>query len=98
MEYSVLQVVVFQVLGKSAKPIPVLMFGVVLGRKTYPLVKYLIVLLIVVGVALFLYKDGGSGSHSNGDVDQWRLFHFLGLGEILVVRRGGCECVRRGRV
>ena len=86
-----LQVVIFQVLGKSAKPIPVLMFGVVLGRKTYPLVKYLIVLLIVVGVALFLYKDGGSGSHSNGDVDQWRLFHFLGLGEILVVRKGECE-------
>ena len=73
-----------------------LLFGVVLGRKAYPIVKYLIVLLIVVGVALFLYKDGGSGHHSNENGDQWRLFHFMGLGEILVVSVCGvsvCVCV-----
>ncbi|XP_065053377.1 solute carrier family 35 member B1-like [Rhopilema esculentum] len=46
-----------QVLGKSCKPIPVMVLGAILAKKRYPLVKYLSVLLIVLGVALFLYKD-----------------------------------------
>ncbi|XP_015513334.1 solute carrier family 35 member B1 [Neodiprion pinetum] len=46
-----------QVVGKAGKPIPVMILGVLLGRKVYPLRKYLFVLLIVVGVALFMYKD-----------------------------------------
>ncbi|XP_037866899.1 solute carrier family 35 member B1 homolog [Bombyx mori] len=46
-----------QVVGKAAKPIPVLMLGVLLGRKSYPLKKYLFVFLIVIGVVLFMYKD-----------------------------------------
>ena len=71
-----------QVIGKSAKPIPVLFFGVFSGHRKYPLIKYLIVLLIVIGVIFFNYKDGGG--RSTGD-DQYKLFDLLGAGEILVV-------------
>jgi len=46
-----------QVLGKSCKPIPVMILGVLVARKRYPLIKYLCVLLIVAGVALFMFKD-----------------------------------------
>ena len=66
-----------------------MIFGVLVGHRSYPLIKYLIVLLIVAGVALFLYKDGGASRHSNSD-EQWRLFHIVGIGELLVVsERGG---------
>ncbi|CAF4747749.1 unnamed protein product [Pieris macdunnoughi] len=46
-----------QVVGKAAKPIPVLILGVILGRKVYPIRKYFFVLLIVIGVVLFMYKE-----------------------------------------
>ncbi|CAF0968723.1 unnamed protein product [Adineta steineri] len=39
-----------QVLGKSAKPVPVMLLGVLIARKRYPLKKYLYVLLIVFGM------------------------------------------------
>ena len=69
-----------------------MVFGVLVGHRSYPLIKYLIVLLIVAGVALFLYKDGGASRHGNND-EQWRLFHIVGIGELLVVsgRGGGRE-------
>ena len=57
--------------------------GVVLGHRRYPVVKYLIVLLIVVGVALFLYKDKGGVNIVEG---QTKLFNILGIGEFLLVR------------
>lgn len=47
-----------QVIAKSAKPIPVMVFGVFIGRKSYSPRKYLYVLMIVVGVTLFMYKSG----------------------------------------
>ena len=46
-----------QVVGKSCKPIPVMILGVLFGGKRYPLLKYFFVFLIVAGVALFTYKD-----------------------------------------
>ncbi|XP_050070482.1 solute carrier family 35 member B1 homolog [Anopheles maculipalpis] len=46
-----------QVVAKAAKPIPVMLLGVLVGRKSYAWQKYLFVLLIVVGVVLFMYKD-----------------------------------------
>ena len=46
-----------QVVGKSCKPIPVMVLGVLIGRKRYPVLKYLFILLIVAGVAMFMYKD-----------------------------------------
>ncbi|CAJ0941095.1 unnamed protein product [Ranitomeya imitator] len=66
-----------QVLGKSCKPIPVMLLGVTLLRKKYPLTKYLCVLLIVVGVALFMYKPKNSGA--TGDD------HVFGYGEMLLL-------------
>ncbi|NXF98764.1 S35B1 protein, partial [Sakesphorus luctuosus] len=73
--YSIL-VLPFQVLGKSCKPIPVMLLGVTLLRKKYPPAKYLCVLLIVAGVALFLYKPKkGAGGEE----------HTFGYGELLLL-------------
>lgn len=49
-----------QVLAKSCKPVPVMIMGAFMGKK-YPLRKYLNVVLIVMGVALFM--GGGESSH-----------------------------------
>jgi len=54
-----------QVLFKSCKPVPVMIFGVILGKK-YPLRKYVNVMLITAGVALFM---GGGASASKKDAD-----------------------------
>lgn len=54
-----------------------MILGVTLLKKKYPLVKYLCVLLIVGGVALFLYKP----NKSSAVVDD----HVFGFGEILLV-------------
>jgi len=63
------------VIGKSIKPIPVMLLGVLLARKRYPAVKYLFVLLIVIGVILFMYQP------KHGDSTD----HVLGWGELLLV-------------
>lgn len=59
-----------QVIAKSSKPIPVLLFGVLLAHKRYTVQKYLFVLMIVVGVIMFIYKDGkakdGDGNNHIG--------------------------------
>ena len=64
-------------LGKSVKPIPVMILGVLVARKRYALQKYLFVLMIVLGVALFIYKDKKGGAI---DAD-----HTFGWGEALLV-------------
>lgn len=66
-----------QVLGKSCKPIPVMILGVTILRKKYPLAKYLCVLLIVGGVALFLYKPNKASAVADD--------HIFGFGEILLL-------------
>uniref|UniRef100_A0A8D0E8N4 Solute carrier family 35 member B1 n=1 Tax=Salvator merianae TaxID=96440 RepID=A0A8D0E8N4_SALMN len=66
-----------QVLGKSCKPIPVMLLGVTVLKKKYPLSKYLCVLLIVTGVALFMYKPK-QGGDVGGD-------HVFGYGELLLL-------------
>lgn len=66
-----------QVVGKSAKPIPVMILGVLIGRKSYAMQKYLFVLLIVIGVALFMYKDSKPSTSTGGD----RSF----MGELLLI-------------
>lgn len=68
-----------QVLGKSCKPIPIMLFGVLFASKRYPWRKYLYVLLIVVGMAVFLFKDDKKSHKSKAD-----LFEF-GRGEMLLV-------------
>ncbi|ESO86832.1 hypothetical protein LOTGIDRAFT_128290 [Lottia gigantea] len=65
-----------QVLGKTIKPIPVMILGVLIARKRYPLVKYLFVLMIVLGVALFMYKDDKAAKSDK---------HEIGIGEFLLL-------------
>ena len=55
-----------QVLFKSCKPVPVMLFGAMLGKK-YPLRKYVNVILITLGVALFM-GGGTSATKKNADV------------------------------
>ena len=57
-----------QVIGKSCKPIPVMILGVLLARKSYPLRKYVFTLMIILGVALFIWKDGKSSSKEDGNL------------------------------
>lgn len=45
-----------QVIAKALKPIPSMIFGCLIGGKSYPLRKYLIVSLVVFGAVIFLYK------------------------------------------
>ena len=52
-----------QILFKSCKPVPVMVFGILLGKK-YPLRKYVNVIIITAGVALFM--GGGSSTKSKG--------------------------------
>jgi len=59
-----------QVVGKSIKPIPVMLLSVLWARKQYPLRKYIFVLMITTGVVLFMYK-GNSASKSNNSVVGW---------------------------
>ena len=54
-----------------------MILGVTILRKRYPLAKYLCVLLIVSGVALFLYKPNKGGASTDE--------HLFGFGEILLV-------------
>lgn len=73
-----------QVVGKSCKPIPVMILGVLIGRKKYPLLKYLFVLMIVIGVALFMYKDGKSTKKADDE-------GVIGIGEILLLVSLTCD-------
>lgn len=68
-----------QVLGKSIKPIPVMILGVLIAGKRYPVAKYFCVLLIVMGVGLFMFKDKKSTV-----VDE-NASSLLGIGEMLLL-------------
>lgn len=63
-----------QVVAKAAKPIPVLLLGVLLGRKNYALKKYFFIFLIVTGVVCFMYKEGKTNQAQES----------FGIGEILL--------------
>ncbi|VDN96516.1 unnamed protein product [Rodentolepis nana] len=65
-----------QVVGKSIKPIPVMLLSIIWARKRYPLRRYLFVGMITAGVILFMYK--GNHSKSGASVD-------LGWGHILLL-------------
>jgi UDP-galactose transporter B1 len=52
-----------------------LVLGVLVGRKSYPLQKYVFILIIVIGVVLFMYKEGKVNKSTEN----------TGLGEILLV-------------
>lgn len=67
-----------QVLGKSAKPIPVMVLGILLAKKRYPAAKFLFLLMICMGVSLFLYKDQQKSTVSDDKP-------IIGVGEILLL-------------
>ena len=73
-----------QVIGKSCKPIPVMVLGVLVGRKRYPLLKYLFILMIVAGVAMFMYKDGSKKGGQGGE-------GLIGVGEVLLLVSLTCD-------
>ena len=54
-----------------------MILGVLLGRKRYPLLKYLFVLLIVMGVALFMYKDGKATTKDSDSILGKRVFSYF---------------------
>lgn len=63
-----------QVLGKSIKPIPVMIFNVIIGKQRYSLKKYCFVTLVVLGVSIFVMMNKSSANlHIN-----------LGWGELCV--------------
>lgn len=66
-----------QVLGKSVKPIPVMILGILLARKRYPPAKFLFILMICMGVAAFMYKDRKPSEAEAGQG--------FGFGEVLLV-------------
>lgn len=55
-----------QVLAKSCKPVPVMIMGTFMGKR-YPLRKYINVVMIVLGVALFM--GAGDKKKKGGDAD-----------------------------
>lgn len=73
-----------QVVGKSCKPIPVMILGVLIGRKRYHLLKYVFVLMIVIGVALFMIKDGNETNTVEGE-------GVVGIGGILLLVSLTCD-------
>jgi UDP-galactose transporter B1 len=66
-----------QILFKSCKPVPVMIFGVILGKR-YPLRKYVNVIIITSGVALFM-SGGSSTSKSSENVSESTLMGTLML-------------------
>ncbi|XP_065919935.1 solute carrier family 35 member B1-like [Dysidea avara] len=67
-----------QVLAKSCKPIPVLVFSLLLGGKSYGLSKFFTVGLIVSGVTVFMYKEHHPTSGDSAE-------SVLGFGQILLL-------------
>lgn len=66
-----------QVVGKSCKPIPMMILGVLIGNKRYSLRKYIFVTMIVVGICLFMLKDQKT-SDSKSD-------SYIGKGQLLLL-------------
>ena len=85
----------FQVVGKSCKPIPVMLLGVLIGRKRYPILKYFFVFLIVLGVAMFMYKDKAVKTPEEGDkakADEiFDIWSYIGIGELLLLLSLTCD-------
>lgn len=54
-----------QVLAKSCKPIPVMLMGLVVMKRTYPLAKYLFVTLMCAGIILFSYNPNKAAGDSS---------------------------------
>lgn len=66
-----------QVLAKSCKPVPVMIIGALRG-KSYPLSKYMNVLIIVTGVAMFM-GGGSKATASEADLDKTGPMMWVGV-------------------
>ncbi|XP_060593752.1 solute carrier family 35 member B1-like isoform X2 [Ruditapes philippinarum] len=66
-----------QVLGKSVKPIPVMILGILFAGKRYPPAKFLFILMICIGVAMFMFKDKKPTAKEET--------HTFGFGEVLLM-------------
>jgi solute carrier family 35 (UDP-galactose transporter), member B1 len=71
-----------QVLGKSIKPVPVMILGVLIARKQYRLIKYIGVLMIVIGTVLFMQKDK---KQTEADPLPNHPYALVGFGEALLL-------------
>ena len=61
-----------------------MVLGVLVGGKKYPTLKYLFILMIVAGVALFMYKDSAAQKAGSGD-------SLVGVGELLLLVSLTCD-------
>ncbi|EFA85315.1 Galactose transporter [Heterostelium album PN500] len=74
-----------QVLAKSCKPIPVLVMGVLCFKRRYSAMKYFIVLVISMGVAMFMWPSGKKHSTTSVEFDSNVIFgNLLLLGSLLL--------------
>lgn len=71
-----------QVIGKSGKPIPVMMLGVLLGNKAYPCYKFVFVFMVVFGVTLFMWN---SEQHEYFDEHNPAAREGTRIGELLIL-------------
>ena len=55
-----------------------MILGVLIGGKSYPMIKYLFILTIVLGVGMFMYKDNVASKTDSEESS-------IGFGEILLV-------------
>ncbi|XP_070505859.1 solute carrier family 35 member B1 homolog [Chironomus tepperi] len=83
-----------QVITKSSKPIPVMILGVFLAQKRYTIQKYFFVLQIVVGVSLFVYKEGKA---KPGEENSWLGLALIGMSLLADGVLGGIEDRIRNR-
>jgi UDP-galactose transporter B1 len=72
-----------------------MILGVIFGRKRYPMLKYLFVLLIVIGVAMFMYKDKAAAAAKpdikSKVVEAFDIFNYIGIGELLLLLSLTCD-------
>lgn len=54
-----------------------MVLAVLFGNKSYPMAKYLFILTVVLGVALFMYRDNAAAKQTTDSG--------IGIGEILLV-------------
>ena len=84
-----------QVIGKSCKPIPIMILGVFFAKKRYSIQKYFFVALIVIGVAVFSFKESKA---KPGDIASGFSF---GMGEALLLfslLQDGCVAAIQDRL
>lgn len=79
-----------QVLGKSCKPLAVLLVGTLVWRTVFPKVKYVSVLLITVGISLFMFQKV-KGGHGAGGGAHGEDAEALLIGRVLIFASLLCD-------